>query len=89
MRGVPDAASAEPAHELAGLPSELPSEEEEAKRFDLLLLRLQLTRFHGDHGFLKLAEQLGAIAGLLEEKANIPMIREQLALIFDIQTDEW
>jgi type I restriction enzyme R subunit len=29
------------------------------------------------------------IAGLLEEKASIPMVREQLALIQDIQTDEW
>lgn len=34
---------AELAHEIAGLPSELPSENEDAKRFDLLLLGLQLT----------------------------------------------
>ncbi len=86
---LPDAARAELAHEIAGLPSELPSEEEEAKRFDLLMLRLQLARIRGDHAFLKLAEQLRAIAGLLEEKANIPMVREQLPLILDVQTDEW
>ena len=30
-----------------------------------------------------------AIAGLLEEKSAIPMVREQMALIQDVQTDEW
>ena len=29
------------------------------------------------------------IAGLLEEKDAIPMVREQMALIQDVQTDEW
>jgi type I restriction enzyme R subunit len=77
------------AHEIASLPSEVPSEEEEAKRFDALMLRLQLARLRGDHAFTKLAEQLREIAGLLEEKANIPMIRAQLALILEIQSDEW
>jgi type I restriction enzyme R subunit len=84
-----DAERAELAHEVAGLPSELPSEEEEAKRFDLLMLRLELARLRGDHSFLRLSEKLRAIAGLLEEKANIPMVREQLPLILDVQTDEW
>ncbi|HXI13236.1 MAG TPA: DEAD/DEAH box helicase family protein [Thermoanaerobaculia bacterium] len=83
------AARAELAHEIAGLPSELPAEEEEAKRFDLLMLRLQLARLRGDHGFVRLSAQLRGIAGLLEEKVNIPMVREQLPLILDIQSDEW
>ena len=30
-----------------------------------------------------------AIAGLLEEKASIPMVHEQMPLIQEIQTDEW
>jgi type I restriction enzyme R subunit len=30
-----------------------------------------------------------AIAGLLEEKASIPMVQRELALILEIQTDEW
>jgi type I restriction enzyme R subunit len=77
------------AHELATLPNELPSEEEEAKRFDSLLLRLQLARLQGDHRFVKLAEQLRKIAGLLEEKKNIPMIRAELPLILELQSDEW
>jgi type I restriction enzyme, R subunit len=29
------------------------------------------------------------IAGLLEEKSTIPMVRQQMALIHDLQTDEW
>ena len=37
-------ALAELAQEVAGLPSELEAEDEEAKRFDLLMLNLQLAR---------------------------------------------
>ncbi len=77
------------ARELASLPTELPTEEEDAKRFDSLMLRLQLARLQGDHRFVKLAEQLRKIAGLLEEKKNIPMIRAELPLILELQSDEW
>jgi type I restriction enzyme, R subunit len=77
------------ARELASLPNELPNEEEDAKRFDSLMLRLQLARLQGDHRFVRLAEQLRKIAGLLEEKKNIPMIRAELPLILELQTDEW
>ena len=34
-------------------------------------------------------DQVKAIAGLLEEKAAIPMVRDQMPLIKDVQTDEW
>ena len=77
------------AHELASLPNELPSEEEDAKRFDSLMLRLQLARLQADHRFVRLAEQLRKIAGLLEEKKNIPMIRAELQLILELQSDDW
>jgi type I restriction enzyme R subunit len=82
-------AISELAHEVAGLPAELDPEPEEAKRFDLLLLKLQLARLRAEPGFDRLREQVMAIAGLLEEKSAIPMIRDQLALIQDVQTDEW
>ena len=36
-----------------------------------------------------LRDQVKEIAGLLEEKSAIPMVREQMALIQDVQTDEW
>ena len=38
---------------------------------------------------MRLRDQVKAIAGLLEEKSAIPMIRHQMALIQDVQTDEW
>jgi type I restriction enzyme R subunit len=77
------------SHEVAGLPTELDPENEEAKRFDLLLLNLQLARLRSEPAFVRLRDQVKEIAGLLEEKAAIPMVREQMALIQDVQSDEW
>ncbi|MDQ3070876.1 MAG: DEAD/DEAH box helicase family protein [Acidobacteriota bacterium] len=74
---------------VAGLPAELEPEAEEAKRFDLLLLNLQLARLRSEPGFARLRDQVKQIAGLLEDQSSIPMIRDQLALIQDLQTDEW
>jgi type I restriction enzyme R subunit len=76
-------------HELAGLPTELDSELEEALRFDLLLLHLQLASLRAEPGFSRLRDRVQAIAALLEEKASIPMVRGQIALIHDVQTDIW
>jgi type I restriction enzyme R subunit len=76
-------------HEIAGLPSELEAEDEEAKRFDLLTLNLQLTILRSEPAFERLRDQVKAIAGLLEEKSSIPMVNQQLELIQDLQTDEW
>jgi len=75
--------------EVAGLPSELEAEEEEAKRFDLLMLNLQLAVLRSEPAFARLRDQVKGIAGLLEEKASIPMVREQLTLIHELQTEEW
>jgi type I restriction enzyme R subunit len=77
------------AGEVSGLPSELAPEDEEAKRFDLLLLNLQLAVLRFEPTFQRLREQVKAIAGLLEEKSGIPMVREQMSLIQAIQNDEW
>ena len=82
-------ALSELAREVAGLPSELEAEEEEAKRFDLLMLNLQLTVLRIAPAFKRLSDQVKAIAGLLEEKSSIPMIQQQMPLIQTIQTDEW
>ena len=76
------------SHEVAGLPSELDPENEEAKRFDLLILRLQLAILKSNH-FERLRDQVKEIAGLLEEKSSIPMVRDQMHLIEDLQTDDW
>lgn len=77
------------SHEVAGLPSGLEAEAEEAKRFDLLVLNLQLALLRSEHAFERLRDQVKAIAGLLEEKSAIPMVRDHMSLIQDVQTDEW
>ncbi len=75
--------------ELAGLPTELPDEGEEAKRFDLIILNLQLAVLRVEDSFERLAERVRSIASALEEKRAIPMVAAQLDLIRDLQTDEW
>lgn len=80
---------AELSHEVAGLPTELDPENEEAKRFDLLSLHLQLALLRSEPGFERLRERVKEIAGLLAEKDAIPMVREQMALIQDVLSDEW
>jgi type I restriction enzyme R subunit len=82
-------ALSELAEQIAGLPAELDPEAEEAKRFDLLILNLQLARLRAEPWFERLRDQVKAIAGLLEEKSAIPMVRDQMTLIQDVQTDEW
>jgi type I restriction enzyme R subunit len=86
---LPPEALSELANRVAGLPAELDAEDEEAKRFDLLLLNLQLARLRSEPGFERLRDQVKAIAGLLEEKSSIPMVRDQMLLIQDVQTDAW
>ena len=86
---LPPEALSELSHEVAGLPAALDPENEEAKRFDLLALRLQLALLRAEPGFARLRDRVREIAGLLEEKAAIPMVHAQMALIQDVQTDEW
>jgi type I restriction enzyme, R subunit len=77
------------AHEVAGLPAELEAEEQEAKRFDLLLLRIQLGLIKADPAFARLRDQVKGLASVLEEKASIPVVKRELELILQVQTDEW
>jgi type I restriction enzyme R subunit len=76
-------------HEVASLPSELVEEDEEAKRFDLLMLHLQLAVLHVEPGFERLKEQVRTIVGMLEDKDSIPMVREQMVLIQAVAGEEW
>lgn len=80
---------AELAHDVAGLPSQQEAEDEEARRFDLLMLNAQLAVLRAEPAFMRLRDQVKAIAGLLEEMSTVPTIREHLALIQELQTDEW
>jgi len=74
---------------LAGLPNELDPEDETAKRFDLIMLKLQLAVLTKDLSFTKLRDQVKEIAGRLEEKRTIPMVNDQFDLILDLQQDEY
>ena len=77
------------SNDVAGLPSELESEDEEAKRFDLLMYRLQLAILRQEPAFSRLRNSVIEVGSLLEEQANIPMVRDQLHVIADVQSDEW
>jgi type I restriction enzyme R subunit len=74
---------------VADLPSAVRDDDEEAKRFDLILLRLQLCRLKGEPGQERLRRQVQEIAGGLLEQLAIPAIREQQEFLSDLAGDEW
>ncbi|MEI2819609.1 MAG: DEAD/DEAH box helicase family protein [Marmoricola sp.] len=75
---------------LAGLPSSVHDDDEDAKRFDLLILRRQLAQLDGD---LLLAERLREttqrIAAALLGKTAIPSVAKQSVLLESVAGDEW
>ena len=83
----------EALHELtakvAGLPTELLDEDEEAKRFDMLVLRAQLAILQAKPDFASLKEKIQAIASALEEQAAIPAIKAEMVFIQEVASDDW
>jgi type I restriction enzyme R subunit len=77
------------AHKLADLPTELVDEDEDAKRFDLLILRTQLSILQARPDFGSLRERIQAIASALEEQDAIPAIKAQMVLIQAMAGEEW
>ena len=77
------------ARDLAGLPSQLTDDDEEAKRFDLVMLRLQLSWLRSESGFERLRDQVRALVEALLGQTSIPMVREQLPLLQEMQSDLW
>ncbi|WP_306168645.1 DEAD/DEAH box helicase family protein [Halomonas sp. MMSF_3323] len=75
--------------ELAGLPTANEDDELEAKQFDLLILRSQLALLQGERNFEGYSKKIRDLAGLLEEKRNVPMVADELDLILELQTDEF
>ncbi|MCO6184833.1 DEAD/DEAH box helicase family protein [Rhizobium sp. L1K21] len=73
---------------VAPLPNEMKSEQEEAKRFDLLMFNLEIALLKGSKRFETLKKQLIDIASALEE-VNIPTVTAQQGLILDILSDPW
>ena len=79
----------EVGNELANLPSQLIDTEEEAKRFDMLMLKMQLCVLNSSTGFDGLKAAVQKIAAALELQDSIPAIRAQMVLIQSIGTEEW
>lgn len=77
------------SNNVAGLPTQMERESEEAKRFDLLMLNLELAMLNSEPGYERLRKQVVEIAGLLEEKESIPLVRQQMTLIQDLLSEEW
>ncbi len=80
---------AELAQNVAGLPTELTDEDEDAKRFDLLVLRTQLSILEARPDFAGLRDQIRAIASALEEQESVPAIKAQMVLIQAVAGEEW
>jgi len=71
---TPEAAGDVGEH-LSGLPTAVRDDDEQAKRFDLLMLRLQLTQLTGEPGFDRLRSQVQLIATALLGQAQHPRDR--------------
>jgi len=63
--------------------------DEFAKRFDNFMYGMMLANMEDLPRMRHLKEELRGTAGLLEKKANIPQVQQKMALIKEIQTDEF
>ena len=74
---------------VAKLPDQLDPDNEDAKRFDVVMLNVQLDLLRHDP-FERQRKRIIDIASALEDLGTaIPVVAAQIELIADIQTDEW
>ena len=75
---------------LAGLPSSELDNDENAKRFDLLILRRQLAQLEGDAlAAERIREKVQNIASGLLTKSSIPSVAAQQGLLEEVAGDDW
>ncbi len=78
------------AENLAGLPSGHTDSDEDAKRFDLLILRRQLAQLQGDTAAMeRVRETIQQIAQGLVGKNTIPSVVKQQELLEEVAGDDW
>ena len=75
--------------EIAGLPSSLEDDDIAAKQFDYIVLSGQLALLRSEATFLRCKEKVVALAAKLEGLGNVPMVASEMALILEVQTDEY
>lgn len=75
--------------QVANLPTSIVDEDEEAKRFDLLMLRTQLSVLQAGKDYPSLKEKTQKIAAALEEQTAIPAIKAEMVLIQAVVGEEW
>lgn len=74
--------------DISGLPS--PDDDDEfARRFDLLILNLQLAILRKSSAQAGYINKVKKLASGLEDKASIPSVNAEMALILELQEDEW
>jgi type I restriction enzyme R subunit len=77
------------AARVSALPTEIVDNDEDAKRFDMLVLRTQLAILQAKPDFAALRDRMQAIASALEAQEAIPAIKAQMVLIQSVVSDEW
>jgi type I restriction enzyme R subunit len=77
------------AEHLASMPSADRDTDEDAKRFDLMILRLQVHRLRSERSGERLRHQVQEIAAGLLEQTAIPAVRKQQELLEELAGDAW
>lgn len=79
----------EVAEHLSGLPSNLRDEDEDAKRFDALMLGVQLACLRAEPGMERLQSKVQQLAASLLELSSVPAVKNELLLIEAMAGDSW
>jgi type I restriction enzyme R subunit len=75
---------------LGGMPTAVADDDEQAKRFDLLLLRRELAQLEGDEATARrMRDNVQQVARLLLEKLAVPQVADQAELLEALTSDEW
>jgi type I restriction enzyme R subunit len=83
-------AAGDVAEHLSGLPSTELDNDEQAKRFDLLMLRRQLAQLEGDAvAAERIRQKVQDIASGLLSKTAIPLVAAQQVLLDEVAGDQW